>query len=136
MILISGMNLQHGFETHEHAFYVICGGMGLTSTLLFRMLLRRFRNLDADTSEAKRAHYQVLKNYQSILDEVEARLLKGDSSDSTAIMKDDFEKVLKDLVPNVQPDELTLMFKSYDTNRSGTIEGSEIEAAKAFRKST
>ena len=125
---IAGMNLQHGFEEHEHAFYIITGTMILTSTVLFRMLLRRFRNLDSDTSEAKRAQYHMLRNSQCILDEVEARLLRGHHSPSNTVSYEEFETVLKTILPDVRKEEIDLIFKSFDTNRSGVIEVKEIEA--------
>ena len=82
---IGGMNLTHGFEEHPIAFYLTCGGMvGCTSTF-FSILYGRYRLLDSDTSEARMRHYYALKNYLSVLDEVEARLkIEGNVSNKAS----------------------------------------------------
>ena len=131
------MNLTHGFEEHPIAFYLTCGGMvGCTSTF-FTILYGRYRLLDSDPSEARMRHYYALKNYLSVLDEVEARLKiesnisnKSSGNESTSgnnnyVTKEQFGNVLKSVV-NAQQDEIDLIFKSFDANRSGVLEMDEL----------
>ena len=133
------MNLTHGFEEHPIAFYLTCGGMvGCTSTF-FSILYGRYRLLDSDTSEARMRHYYALKNYLSVLDEVEARLkIEGnisnkssdkDSESNNYVTKEQFGNVLKSVV-NAQQDEIDLIFKSFDANRSGVLEMDELTDEK------
>ena len=136
------MNLTHGFEEHPIAFYLTCGGMvGCTSTF-FSILYGRYRLLDSDTSEARMRHYYALKNYLSVLDEVEARLkIEGNVSNkafgneplnntNNYVTKEQFGNVLKSVV-NAQQDEIDLIFKSFDANRSGVLEMDELTDEKA-----
>ena len=138
------MNLTHGLEEHPYAFYLTCGGMMVCNTTLFSVLYGRHRLLDSDTSEARMRHYYALKNYLSVLDEVEARLkiesqsnVKNDvkSKGNTAsngndyVTKEQFGNVLKSVV-NAQQDEIDLIFKSFDANRSGVLEMEELNDEK------
>ena len=133
------MNLTHGFEEHPIAFYLTCGGMvGCTSTF-FSILYGRYRLLDSDTSEARMRHYYALKNYLSVLDEVEARLkiegnisnkASGNESPNNHVTKEQFGNVLKSVV-NAQQDEIDLIFKSFDANRSGVLEMDELTDEKS-----
>ena len=142
---IGGMNMTHGFEEHPIAFYLTCGGMvGCTSTF-FSILYGRYRLLDSDTSEARMRHYYALKNYLSVLDEVEARLkiegnisnqASGNESQNNAnnyVTKEQFGNVLKSVV-NAQQDEIDLIFKSFDANRSGVLEMDELTDEKTSDK--
>ena len=133
------MNMTHGFEEHPIAFYLTCGGMvGCTSTF-FSILYGRYRLLDSDTSEARMRHYYALKNYLSVLDEVEARLKiegnisnkssENDSESNNYVTKEQFGNVLKSVV-NAQQDEIDLIFKSFDANRSGVLEMDELTDEK------
>ena len=117
----------HGFEEHPSAFYMTGVGMTALMTLLFNRLMKRFKSLDYDTSKAKRSHYYALKNYQTVLDQVEAKLIINKCDKVT---KKEFESVIKSIVPNVQPDEIDLIFKSFDSDKSGTVESSEISDFK------
>ena len=127
--------MTHGFEEHAYAFYLTCGGMVVCTSTLFTILYGRYRLLDSDTSEARMRHYYALKNYLSVLDEVEARLkIKTDlnkddqqqmSNESNYVTKEQFGKVLKSVV-NAQTDEIDLIFKSFDADRSGVLEMEEL----------
>ena len=138
------MNLTHGFEEHPYAFYLTCGGMVACTSTFFSVLYGRYRLLDSDTSEARMRHYYALKNYLSVLDEVEARLKiesqsnanddidnKGNiiSNDNNYVTKEQFGNVLKSVV-NAQQDEIDLIFKSFDANRSGVLEMEELNDEK------
>ena len=117
-------------------FYNVSGTLTLM-VLLFGQFMRRFRLLDYDTSEAKRCHYHALKNYQSVLDQVEVTLLsrrkstKGDSTGevqgNAALTRDDLEKILHRIVPTVQEDEVDIIFKSFDSDKSGTVEHTDLK---------
>ena len=132
------MNLTHGLEEHSYAFYLTCGGMVACTSTFFSVLYGRYRLLDSDTSEARMRHYYALKNYLSVLDEVEARLkiesqsnAKNDegtttTNDTNYVTKEQFGDVLKSVV-NAQQDEIDLIFKSFDANRSGVLEMEELE---------
>merc|ERR1712223_1697989 len=132
---IGGMNMTHGFEEHPIAFYLTCGGMVACTSTFFSILYGRYRLLDSDTSEARMRHYYALKNYLSVLDEVEARLKIGgspvmkssenDSESNNYVTKEQFGNVLKSVV-NAQQDEIDLIFKSFDANRSGVLELDEL----------
>lgn len=131
------MNMTHGLEEHPYAFYVTCGCMAVCTSTLFSILYGRYRLLDSDTSEARMRHYYALKNYLSVLDEVEARLkirsekdLDGDYQnenigDTNYVTKEQFGDVLRSVV-NAQPDEIDLIFKSFDADRSGVLEINEL----------
>ena len=128
----------HGLEEHPYAFYLTCGGMVACTSTLFSVLYGRYRSLDSDTSEARMRHYYALKNYLSVLDEVEARLKiesqtnanndvenKGNTISKDYVTKEQFGDVLKSVV-NAQQDEIDLIFKSFDANRSGVLEMEEL----------
>ena len=134
------MNLTHGFEEHPYAFYLTCGGMVACTSTFFSILYGRYRLLDSDTSEARMRHYYALKNYLSVLDEVEARLKvegqltssggvsNGDEnigSKNNYVTKEEFGNILKSVV-SAQQDEIDLIFKSFDANRSGVLELDEL----------
>ena len=131
---IGGMNMTHGFEEHPFAFYATCCAMGLGTSALFTILYGRYRLLDSDTSEARMRHYYALKNYLNVLDEVEARLKiqskkqqqNVDDSKNNYVTKEEFGNVLQSVI-NAQPDEIDLIFKSFDANRSGVLEINELD---------
>ena len=121
--------MTHGFEEHPYAFYLCCGGMIACTSTLFTVLYGRYRLLDSDTSEARMRHYYALKNYLVVLDEVEARLKINEANyigpESNYVTKQEFGNVLKSVV-NAQQDEIDLIFKSFDANRSGVLEMDEL----------
>ena len=131
------MNMTHGLEEHPYAFYITCGGGAVCTSTLFSILYGRYRLLDADTSEARMRHYYALKNYLTVLDEVEARLMvrsvktlddtdrNASIEDTNYVTKEQFGDVLKSVV-TVQADEVDLIFKSFDANRSGVLELEEL----------
>ena len=147
---VGGMNMTHGFEEHPLAFYLTCGGMVACTSTFFSILYGRYRLLDSDTSEARMRHYYALKNYLSVLDEVEARLKIGGSprvkngpvdahensiikNETNYVTKEQFGNVLKSVI-NAQQDEIDLIFKSFDADRSGILEMDELTDEKKSRK--
>jgi len=143
-----GMNLTNGFEEHPTAFYVTSGATLTFMAFLFAKLMRRFRMLDFEgASQAKRGQYHALKNYQLVLDQVETSLKfrygqNGTRKSNKAVVgqedslaakehivtREEFEGIIQKIVPSAQPDEIDLIFKSFDTNKSGTVEHCELES--------
>jgi len=122
-----GMNLTHGLEDHPTAFCITSGATVALMTALFGLLMRRFRLLDLDsTSRARTSQYHALKNFQAVVDGVEARLTRGDANTPSSMTRSDFEALVNSIVPGAQPDEIDLIFKSLDLDRSGSVENQEI----------
>ena len=123
-----GMNLTNGLEEHPTAFYITSGATLVMMTGLFGLLMRRFRSLDVEgTSRAKMSQYHALKNFQTVMDNVEASLA---SVECPTMTKAAFEDLVHSIVPGAQPDEIDLIFKSMDLDKSGAVDNTDLLVAK------
>ena len=122
-----GMNLTNGLEEHPTAFYITSGATLVMMTGLFGLLMRRFRSLDVEgTSRAKMSQYHALKNFQTVMDNVEASL----DVVSPTMTKAAFEDLVHSIVPGAQPDEIDLIFKSMDLDKSGEVDNTDLVAKR------
>ena len=122
------MNLTNGLEEHPTAFYITSGATLVMMTGLFGLLMRRFRSLDVEgTSRAKMSQYHALKNFQTVMDNVEASLA---SVESPTMTKAAFEDLVHSIVPGAQPDEIDLIFKSMDLDKSGEVDNTDLVAKR------
>ena len=75
------------------------------------------------------SQYHALKSYQTVMDSVEANLVSS-KGQQPSMTKPDFENLVYSIVPSAQPDEIDLIFKSMDLDKSGSVDNTDLASRK------
>lgn len=129
---IFGMNLTHGFEEHQTAFYITCGGITVMVGSMFGLFVNRYNLLSRDVSSAR--SYQALKHFFNYVENIENAI---HSTSGKTIDKREFRKLLEPVIGTQMTEkEVDMIFKILDENLDGIIDIDELTDHTTYAKTT
>jgi len=116
---IFGMNLANGIETNTFAFHIVWVSIIVLSLLMVIFFNKKTAQLKNDTSDA--LDYKILKNFFTYVDDLESYV-----ENKKRVSKQDFKEAVQKITNlPVEEQEVTYLFRMFDTDNDGMLDTGE-----------